>query len=161
MPGAMSFCQSSLPSTLSKQRATSILRVESTELMKICGPQTIGVAAALPGMGAIQTTFSLLLKVSSRLCSEEEPLKLGPRQCGQFSARLGSMPAPAQVNAPSQTMSRIHRRIAFVVQRGSEPAPLGNQLGAIGLKKVLDSFPGRHMDTQAALARFGRHSVVD
>src|ERR1041385_3197454 len=58
--------------------------------MKTFLPQIIGVAAAGPGMGAVQSTFSVVLNFSGRPFSVEAPLKFGPRQCGQFSARAVS-----------------------------------------------------------------------
>jgi hypothetical protein len=50
-------------------------------------PHTTGVAPLGPGIGALQATFSVRLKVAGRFFSVVEPSKFGPRHCAQFSAR--------------------------------------------------------------------------
>ena len=44
-------------------------------------------AAAAPGSGALQAMFSVLLHLAGRPFSADEPLKAGPRHCGQSPAR--------------------------------------------------------------------------
>src|SRR6185369_16243759 len=48
--------------------------------------QTIGVAPLYPGKSTDHFTFSVLLHCTGRFVSALEPLKWGPRHCGQFSA---------------------------------------------------------------------------
>ena len=50
-------------------------------------PHTTGVAPLGPGIGVTHATPSVLLQVSGKPVSVVEPLKAGPRQWPQFSAR--------------------------------------------------------------------------
>ncbi len=71
--------------------------------MKTWSSQTTGVAAAGPGSGAHHLMFSVFENVVGRFFSVVEPLKNGPRHCGQFSARRDvvnrSASAPAHDNS--------------------------------------------------------------
>jgi len=85
-PTATVLRQSSLPVLRSMQIASRSFVFASVELTKTLSSQTIGVAALGPGSGAAQTTFSVLLHDSGSPLSVLDPLKEGPRHCGQFSA---------------------------------------------------------------------------
>jgi hypothetical protein len=62
----------------------------SGEDTKIESPQTAGVAPLMPGSGVFHWMPLVSFHVSGRFFSGEEPLKAGPRHCGQFSARAKS-----------------------------------------------------------------------
>src|SRR5262249_697696 len=53
-------------------------------------PQTMGDECPLPGMGVFQRIFSVLLQRRGTLVSSDVPSPRGPRQPGQFSARVGA-----------------------------------------------------------------------
>src|SRR5207248_3715382 len=86
MPTPVSCCQSVLPVARSRHSAWSVPACWSTELTKTRPSQITGVAAEGPGRSATHFTFSVFEKRGGRPFSVVEPLKKGPRHCGQFSA---------------------------------------------------------------------------
>src|ERR1043166_3841214 len=66
-----------------------VLLRSSAELTKTWLAHTTGVAAGVPGKGAVQRTFSVRENSTGRLVSGLEPLKDGPRHWAQFSAQAG------------------------------------------------------------------------
>jgi hypothetical protein len=66
------------------------LTVEATKILPL---EMIGVAPLGPGKGRTQAIFSLSLQEAGRLVSSVEPLKKGPRHCGQSVAKAGSVGA--------------------------------------------------------------------
>src|SRR5262245_41107990 len=96
-----------------------LLSVPSVEATNTESPQTIGVEPLGPDIGAVQITFSVLLKLAGRFFSGLDPLKLGPRQFAQFSACRGSaasmMPesAPAKPNGAPSKFFRLTAHCEF------------------------------------------------
>src|SRR5437867_6400726 len=81
-----SWFHNTLPLFRSSPRAWSDLVASSPELTNTCVSQITGVAADGPGSSANHFTCSVFENVAGRFFSVVEPLKFGPRQCGQFSA---------------------------------------------------------------------------
>src|ERR1035441_10676606 len=68
----------------------------------------MGVAAAPPGRSALQAMFSLRLHCDGRFFSSLEPLKNGPRQCGQSPARTAEA-GTTETNISSVVVNNILR----------------------------------------------------
>src|SRR4051794_23102184 len=76
-------------------------------------PQTIGVAPLGPGSGSFQATFSLSSHFVARPVSLLTPSPVGPRHCGQLSAR-------AAASAASETRTaKPNRRMAGYLKAGT------------------------------------------
>src|ERR1035437_1993662 len=88
----MSFFQMTVPLVLSTHHRYRLLSASAT-LRKMLLPQTIGVAPVLLGMTNFQTTFSVTLQRTGRSFSLLIAFRIGPRHCGQFSARMGRVSA--------------------------------------------------------------------
>src|ERR1041385_4275636 len=86
MPGPTSCSHRTLPVLRSRQMARRVFLSALTELMNTASPQMTGVEPLGPAIGAIQSTFSVLLNFSGKPVSGLVPLKFGPRHCGQFAA---------------------------------------------------------------------------
>ena len=82
-----STCQSCLPSARAKARTRHDSPPSAAVVMKTRSPQTIGDACPSPGTSAFHATFFVALHWVGRLVSLEIPCPVGPRNCGQFSAR--------------------------------------------------------------------------
>src|SRR5579872_157942 len=84
-PTATCCCQRTLPvgrsRQISKRFPLSSGLVTNTE-----SSQTTGVAWLAPGRATDQSTLSLVVQLSGKPRSVVEPLRNGPRHCGQFSA---------------------------------------------------------------------------
>src|ERR1017187_7340573 len=96
--------QRTLPVWRSRQRALRELAAASTVETKTRSPQMMGVAVAGPGKSATHAAEDFD-QVAGSPFSGEEPLKEGPRHCGQFSASAGpqssaSMSAKSKFNLP-------------------------------------------------------------
>src|SRR5947208_10554186 len=83
----MGLFQSNLPVVRSRHIARNALALSSPELTKTRSSQMTGVAAEGPGSAATHFTSLVLENAVGRLASVVDPLKEGPRHCGQFSAR--------------------------------------------------------------------------
>src|SRR6476620_5527090 len=78
----------------------------------------IGVAPVLLGIGTFQTTFSVGLHLTGRFFSLLRPFRLGPRHCGQFSARAGRQSRVSNTSVDFgvgtyTSSTRICRRISW------------------------------------------------
>src|SRR5215216_3311394 len=60
----------------------------SATFRKMRSRQMMGVEPLQPGMGTFHETFSSLVHLTGRFFSLLTPLRLGPRHCGQLSARV-------------------------------------------------------------------------
>ncbi len=69
----------------------------SVEDTNTVSSQMAGVAALGPGKSTLQATFSVLDHSDGSSRSVVEPLKNGPRHCGQFSAL-----APTLIHKPNR-----------------------------------------------------------
>src|SRR3954464_12343877 len=100
MPSPTFSDQRTLPLLRSRAMARSVLEALSIEDTKTWLPQMMGELAAGPGMGALPATFSVFDHLAGRFFSVVEPLKKGPRHCGQFSARAAEqLRRAARMNA--------------------------------------------------------------
>jgi hypothetical protein len=88
------FFQSTSPVSRLTQIAKSPFAPDSVELTNTRSPATTGVAPLSPGIGMDQATFSVWVHLSGKLVSTLDPLKNGPRHCGQSPAQAG----PASVS---------------------------------------------------------------
>src|SRR5665213_3292908 len=109
LPTATCFCQLIFPVCRSRQKS-SRFSSSSGLVTKTESSQMIGVAWPVPGSGVDQRTFSVLLQVEGRLVSVVEPLRKGPRHCGQFSAET-----PRDKKQTKQPAKR--RIISFIKKR--------------------------------------------
>ena len=75
-----------LPERRSRQMARQDLFAVSVVETKTKSPQTQGVLALGPGRSILHKTFSVSLNCVGRFFSSVEPLKNGPRNCGQSPA---------------------------------------------------------------------------
>src|SRR5262249_989284 len=74
-------------SPVDRSRHRSNNRLDSSgDETKTRSPKMTGVPPLLPGSGAVHKTPSVLLHVVGRFVSEVDPLKNGPRHCGQAAA---------------------------------------------------------------------------
>src|SRR5689334_2251221 len=85
----MIYFQIRVPLDLSTHHRYRLLSASAT-FRKIWLPQMIGVAPVLLGMGSFQSTFSVGLHRTGRFFSPLIPFNLGPRHCGQSSAKADS-----------------------------------------------------------------------
>jgi hypothetical protein len=101
LPVATCFCQSTFPVCRSMHSSNKFPSASGL-LMNTASSQMMGVAELGPGRAADQRTLSVLLKVSGRLVSVVEPLRKGPRHCGQFSAEQGTATSPTKQPVASE-----------------------------------------------------------
>ena len=92
MPCATSCFQSSFPLVRSKHIAWSVSLAASTPDRNTRSCRMMGVEPAAPGKSALQATFSVGLQSEGRFFSSLEPLKEGPRHCGQSPASAANLP---------------------------------------------------------------------
>src|SRR4051812_12873750 len=83
-PSTTVFCQRTFPVARSMHSSSRFFSASGDET-KIESPQIAGVAPLKPGSGVVHFTFSRD-QVCGSPFSGDEPLKAGPRHCGQFSA---------------------------------------------------------------------------
>src|SRR5688572_18463939 len=128
-PTPSCFCQRTLPSFRSRQRSKRSLFASGLET-KIESPETIGVAPENPGSGAVHRTPSVALTVSGKFVSDDDPLKAGPRQCGQSAASTSTHKMTA-------TTKRRDCRcfIGRSIYRGERATSAGRTRGASSLKR--------------------------
>jgi hypothetical protein len=69
-----------------------------------------GDVPLVPGIGAVQATPSVRVHLVGSFFSELEPLKDGPRHCGQFSARVA-----ARVRNPAAATMKMRLRWVIAV----------------------------------------------
>src|SRR5205814_296902 len=89
-PAATMFCQRIFPSFRLMQIRLRFFWL-SGDVRKIEFSHTIGVEPLCPGNGTAQTIFSVLLQVVGKPDSSAEPLKFGPRHCGQLPANVAAV----------------------------------------------------------------------
>src|SRR5258708_39973787 len=85
MPSPVVRSHSILPVLRSRQRAWSVLVDTSAVERNTFAPRMIGVEALGPGMVAVQRAESFD-QAEGKPFSLDDPLKWGPRHCGQSSA---------------------------------------------------------------------------
>lgn len=142
--------QTTLPVAASRHRATRPPVFSSTLLTNTRSPHTIGVDPLWPGIGAAQATFSVRLNVAGRFVSVVEPLKNGPRHCGQFSPRASELARDSRATATTQQRIRFIGRSIF----GSPSSVISRPAAAPRV------FP-RHFRSAASRADSFRHAAID
>ena len=95
--------------------------------MNTRSPQMIGLAADGPGNWIDHFTLSVLENFVGRPVSGEEPLKSGPRHCGQFSARAGKSRKKTIVETRADgTAARDVLKNCVVKFKGAMVCPIAN-----------------------------------
>src|SRR5688500_5024813 len=85
MPSPVLWFQSTFPDFRSMHIASSALFCASAVEVKTLSPNTTGVEALGPGISTAHAADSLLNSVAKPF-SSVDPLKFGPRHCGQSAA---------------------------------------------------------------------------
>src|SRR5205814_828833 len=89
----------------------------SAELTNTRSSQMIGVAAEVPGSGAAHFTFLFLENSAGRFFSVLEPLKKGPRHCGQFSPQAETARAIGAPRVRNSVLSVFIKPIAIAMPK--------------------------------------------
>src|SRR5262245_19427944 len=84
----------------------------SALVRKMRSPQMTGVESAMPGIGSFQTMFFFSLHSTGSLVSLQMPSLVGPRHCGQLSARTFAVLERVKEDRKKENRKRENHRMA-------------------------------------------------
>ena len=127
VPVAIVLRQRSAPVRRSIACARSVSLVASADDTNTRSPETIGVAALVPGRFTLHATFAVFDQSRGRPVSGEEPLKSGPRQW-RHSAADAHSPDPSKAQATNQVLGIRTVMRCFTRDQHANGKPIFKQL---------------------------------